>query len=68
MFKNKYRVVTCWFIKSNFEAQVKFWWFPIWWFEMRHLQIGCCMTNTHESREAAEKFILSKDPDAEIIA
>lgn len=32
MFKNKYRVVQDTY--CGFEAQVKFWWFPIFWFQL----------------------------------
>lgn len=32
MFKNKYRVVQDTY--CGFEAQVKFWWFPIYWFQL----------------------------------
>lgn len=32
MFKNRYRVVEDNYL--GYEAQVKFWWFPIWWFQL----------------------------------
>ena len=52
--KNKYRVVTDEFL--GYEAQVKFWWFPFWWFQMDDL----CKTNTFSSLSKAEDFIESK--------
>lgn len=34
MFENKYRVVHDDF--TRYEAQVKFWWFPLIWFQLSH--------------------------------
>jgi len=48
--KNKYRIV-----KDNFlglEVQVKFWWFPVYWFE-------CNSSNTYLTIAEAKKFIES---------
>lgn len=32
MFKNRYRVVGDAYL--GYEAQVKFWWFPVYWFQL----------------------------------
>ena len=48
MYKNYYRVVTDNY--SGYEAQVKFWWFPLIWFQ-------CYYTNTNSSLEEAKKVI-----------
>jgi hypothetical protein len=54
MFKNKYRIVKdCY---CGYEAQVKFWWFPLCYFQM-HNHTGC---NTWSSVEQAENFIKNK--------
>ncbi|RKO74376.1 hypothetical protein C5E04_18840 [Pectobacterium parmentieri] len=46
--KNRYRVVADRY--AGFEAQVKPWWFPFWWFQIN----GC---NTNPSIHAARKVI-----------
>lgn len=53
--KNKYRIVRDRF--AGYEAQVKFWWFPVVWFEMHN---SPNLTNTHRSVEAARDFIERK--------
>lgn len=51
MFKNKYRIVTDSF--DGYEAQVKYWFFPLMW-----LQIGVAFfTNTSRTVEEAERII-----------
>jgi len=47
--KNKYKIVTDKF--NGFEVQIRFWWFPIFWFQ-------CKWTNTHCSVEQAEHYAL----------
>lgn len=54
LFKNRYRVVTDNYL--GYEAQVKFWWFPVVWFQLD----SSCVTlgmNTCASIEAAERII-----------
>ena len=48
MFKNKYRIVIDNY--NGYEAQVRFWWFPIIW-----CQVGG--TNTSSSIERARQII-----------
>lgn len=50
--KNKYRVITDSY--NGFEAQVKYWYFPFMWFEIRK-DFGIC--NSSFSVERAEKVI-----------
>ena len=47
--KNRYRIVEDTFL--GYEAQVKFWWFPLMWFQMGS------PVNTHRTVEAAEAYI-----------
>lgn len=44
MFKNRYRIVRDNY--AGYEAQVKFWWFPLIWFQINDV-------NTHSSLERA---------------
>ena len=53
--ENKYRVVEDDF--SGYEAQVKFWWIPIFWFEMHEPGF---MTNTWRTLDEAKYFINSR--------
>lgn len=55
MLKNKYRIVTDQY--NGYEAQVKFWWFPIIWWQM-HNYGG--ITNTFSSIYGAKQFIKAK--------
>lgn len=48
MFKNKYRIVTDAY--AGYEAQVKFWWFPLVWWQING-------TNTNASVERARMRI-----------
>lgn len=54
MFKNKSHIVKdCY---CGYEAQVKFWWFPLYYFQMHNNDI----INTWFSLEQAENFIKNK--------
>lgn len=53
MFKNKYRVVQDTY--CGFEAQVKFWWFPVYWFQLCKSGRGLGV-NTSYSLLSAEKL------------
>jgi hypothetical protein len=48
MLKNRYRVVTDKY--AGYEAQVKYWWFPLMWFQ-------CFRINTNHSIEQAKQVI-----------
>lgn len=53
MFKNKYRVVQDNY--AGFEAQVKFWWFPVRWMQLS--RFGCGVgTNTYPNLHEAERL------------
>lgn len=54
MFKNKYRIVKDCYL--GYEARVKFWWFPLCYFQMDY-NYG---TNSWASVEQAENFIKNK--------
>ena len=54
LFMNCYRVVSDTF--GGYEAQVKFWWFPFYWFEM--IEKGY-MSNTWRTLEEAQNFIVN---------
>ena len=53
MFKNKYRVVQDNY--AGFEAQVKFWWFPVHWWQLSRYGrwVG---TNTYPNLHEAESL------------
>ena len=51
MFKNKYRVVQDNY--AGFEAQVKFWWFPVCWWQLSESGRGAG-TNTYSTLREAE--------------
>lgn len=53
MFKHRYRIVRDKY--SGYEAQIKFWWNPLFWWQMS--ERGGYGTNTHPSVELAEDFI-----------
>lgn len=53
MFKNKYRVVQDNY--AGFEAQVKFWWFPVCWWQL--CESGRARgTNTYPTLQEAENL------------
>lgn len=62
MLKNRYRIVADDY--SGYECQVKFWWFPVVWFQMSKNGTG---TNTFYSVEEAEKFIRKGDFVKEVL-
>lgn len=53
MFKNKYRVVQDNY--AGFEAQVKFWWFPVQWWQLCRSGRGVG-TNTSPNLHEAESL------------
>lgn len=57
MLKHKYRIVTDAY--AGYEAQVRYWWFPIW--------IQMNGVNTHPSIEAAENYINRHKPKRKVV-
>lgn len=53
--KNKYRIVSDEYL--GYEAQVRFWWFPFFWFQMHERGF---IVNSFPSIEEAESFIKTK--------
>jgi len=51
-FENKYRIIEDDF--SGYEAQIKYWWFPLLWFEMNEPGF---MSNTWHTLDRAKSFV-----------